>query len=146
MSIEFITKSPIETFGFGRKVAAKEIKELLTIKLYFLSGELGSGKTTFVKGFCSFWEIHELVSSPSYTILNEYCNEKIKISHLDLYRIKNVNELEDLDLVEIFDASDYVFVEWPEKIIDIINNSFCNISFFYGGEELERIIKLEINL
>lgn len=141
MNIKLVSKNVGETFLFGRKLASGELLEPKSIKLFLLDGELGSGKTSFVRGFCSYWELDDLVSSSSFTIVNEYNSDKIKISHIDLYRVKSLIELDEIGLFEILDKSDFVFIEWPDLIIKILNDNFCLIKFLYGENETERIIE-----
>ncbi|MCX7821178.1 MAG: tRNA (adenosine(37)-N6)-threonylcarbamoyltransferase complex ATPase subunit type 1 TsaE [Brevinematales bacterium] len=143
MSIKFLSKSISETFDLGRKFATGEIVDLSRIKIFLLQGELGSGKTSFVRGFCSHFGLDTLVSSPSFTIINEYYNERIKILHIDFYRVKSVEELTEIGFYELFDNSDFVFIEWPEMIEKSLANNFCILKFFYGEEEGYRLIEME---
>ncbi len=143
MRFNIITRNVNETFQLGRKIATGELKELVGINLFLLKGELGGGKTSFVKGFCSHWEVDNLVSSPSFTIVNEYVSDKIKIFHIDLFRIGNVSELEEIGISELISESDFTFIEWPELIEDFIERELCLISFSYGEKENERIIFIE---
>ncbi|MGC8766026.1 MAG: tRNA (adenosine(37)-N6)-threonylcarbamoyltransferase complex ATPase subunit type 1 TsaE [Brevinematia bacterium] len=144
MNIKLISKEVNETFLFGKKLASGKLLELKDAKVFLLIGELGSGKTSLVRGFCSHWKLDRLVSSPSFTIINEYSSDKVKISHIDLYRIKSIEEIEELGINEIIYNSDYVFIEWPELIIDSLGNNYCTITFSYGENETERVINLKI--
>lgn len=84
----------------------------------FLNGDLGTGKTFFVKYVCKEFGI-ENVSSPSFTIVNEYHN-KINFVHFDFYRIKKVEELYDIGFHEYFNVENIVFVEWSDMYPDIL--------------------------
>ncbi len=141
MSIKFLSKSVEETFNFGIRFAAGEIININKKKVFFLKGELGSGKTSFVRGFCSFWDLEDYVSSPSFSLVNEYFNEKVKIIHADFYRLKSSNELDEIGFNELIENSDYVFIEWPEIIENSFKN-FCILYFFYSEIEEERIIEV----
>ena len=78
-----------------------------------VSGELGSGKTTFVRGACRALGVRERVTSPTYTIGHRYHGERGEVSHLDLYRFEGVSAAEWGDLEPYFDDA-IAFVEWPE--------------------------------
>ncbi len=80
-----------------------------------LNGEMGAGKTTFIKTICEGLGVTEAVSSPTFSLVNEYMakNEKI-IYHFDLYRLKSEDELYDMGFEEYLDQGSYVFIEWPE--------------------------------
>ena len=78
-----------------------------------MSGELGSGKTTFVRGACAALGVRERVTSPTYTIGHRYHGERGAVSHLDLYRFEGVSPAEWGDLEPYFDDA-IAFVEWPE--------------------------------
>ena len=78
-----------------------------------VAGELGAGKTTFVRGACAALGVRERVTSPTYTIGHRYHGEDVEVSHLDLYRFQGVSAAEWGDLEPYFDDA-IVFVEWPE--------------------------------
>jgi tRNA threonylcarbamoyladenosine biosynthesis protein TsaE len=78
-----------------------------------VAGELGSGKTTFVRGACSALGVRERVTSPTYTIGHRYHGDGVEVSHLDLYRFQGISAAEWGDLEPYFDGA-IAFVEWPE--------------------------------
>jgi tRNA threonylcarbamoyladenosine biosynthesis protein TsaE len=93
---------------------AQEISGKLTgNEVIALYGELGAGKTFFAQALCTFLDVTEYVSSPSYVIINEY-EGKFHISHLDLYRLKNEEEVLELGLEEVFENG-ITIIEWPES-------------------------------
>ncbi|MBT6835322.1 MAG: tRNA (adenosine(37)-N6)-threonylcarbamoyltransferase complex ATPase subunit type 1 TsaE [Bacteroidetes bacterium] len=92
-----------------------------------LYGEMGVGKTTLIKEICKQLGIHEIVDSPTYTILNEY-QGKVKVNHFDFYRLKKVEELYELGYEEYFFSDDYVLIEWPEKIEELLPDHFMKLS------------------
>ncbi|MGC8769810.1 MAG: tRNA (adenosine(37)-N6)-threonylcarbamoyltransferase complex ATPase subunit type 1 TsaE [Brevinematia bacterium] len=142
MSIKFVSRSVEETFDLGKKFASGEIIDISEIKVFMLKGELGSGKTSFVRGFSSFFGLEDLVSSPSFTVINEYVNKNAKIAHLDFYRIKSPEEIEEIGFYELIDNFDFVFIEWPEKIENKLKNASV-LNFYYSESEGERIIEVE---
>ena len=103
------TRSPEETEALAAKLAERlEVGDVVTV-----SGELGTGKTTFVRGACTALGVHERVTSPTYTIGHRYHGDRGEVSHLDLYRFQGVSAAEWGDLEPYFDDA-IAFVEWPE--------------------------------
>lgn len=82
--------------------------------IFTLQGDLGAGKTTFVKSFCNFLHVHDDVSSPTFSIVNEYQSDTETVYHMDLYRIEEPEELIGIGFEEYFDNNAYFFIEWPE--------------------------------
>ena len=103
------TGSPEET----EALAAELAKRLAPGDVVTVSGELGSGKTTFVRGACTALGVRERVTSPTYTIGHRYHGEGVEIAHLDLYRFQGLSAAEWGDLEPYFDDA-IAFVEWPE--------------------------------
>jgi len=103
------TGSPEETEALAAELAAR----LRPGDVVTVSGELGSGKTTFVRGACAALGVREQVTSPTYTIGHRYHGVRGEVSHLDLYRFEGVSPAEWGDLEPYFDNA-IAFVEWPE--------------------------------
>jgi tRNA threonylcarbamoyladenosine biosynthesis protein TsaE len=103
------TTSPEETEALAAELAGR----LATGDVVTVSGELGSGKTTFVRGACRALGVREQVTSPTYTIGHRYHGDHGEVSHLDLYRFEGVSAAEWGDLEPYFDNA-IAFVEWPE--------------------------------
>ena len=101
-------------------------------RVFLLEGELGAGKTTFVKTVCKHLGVEEMVDSPTFSIVNKYeysLGGKTKsIYHLDLYRIESPEEALDLGIYEILDSGDWVFIEWPEVIEPLLDGDECKIN------------------
>ena len=124
------------------KIAKEVLKGTESNKFIFI-GELGAGKTTFIKSFCQALGVKDNISSPTFSIVNEYVSDSHGvIYHFDLYRIKDKQEIFDLGYEEYFDDSNYCFVEWPEKILDLISNNIIQIEIL--REKSERIINIAI--
>jgi tRNA threonylcarbamoyladenosine biosynthesis protein TsaE len=83
-------------------------------KVIAFNGEMGAGKTTFIKELCKTLGSQDDFGSPTYSIVNEYKLPKGKIFHFDLYRLKNEEELFDLGFEEYLQSGNYCFIEWPE--------------------------------
>ena len=103
------TSSPEETEALAAELAGR----LVAGDVVTVSGELGSGKTTFVRGACAALGVRERVTSPTYTIGHRYHGARGEVSHLDLYRFDGVSAAEWGDLEPYFDDA-IAFVEWPE--------------------------------
>jgi tRNA threonylcarbamoyladenosine biosynthesis protein TsaE len=103
------TGSPEETEAVAAELAARlAVGDVVTV-----SGELGTGKTTFVRGACAALGVREHVTSPTYTVGHRYHGERAEVSHLDLFRFQGVSAAEWGDLEPYFDEA-IAFVEWPE--------------------------------
>jgi tRNA threonylcarbamoyladenosine biosynthesis protein TsaE len=107
--VDTLTQSPEET----EALAAELARRLTTGDVVTVAGELGSGKTTFVRGACCALGVRERVTSPTYTIGHRYHGDRFEVSHLDLYRFQGVSAAEWGDLEPYFDQA-IAFVEWPE--------------------------------
>ena len=111
---------------------------------FAVRGEMGAGKTTFIKAVCLQLGARDLVSSPTFSIVNEYFDSKgVPIYHFDFYRIKNTVELFDIGFEEYCRSGGYCFIEWPEKAEECIPDDFLNISI---EEENSGIRKLTFYL
>ncbi|HXK81785.1 MAG TPA: tRNA (adenosine(37)-N6)-threonylcarbamoyltransferase complex ATPase subunit type 1 TsaE [Bacteroidales bacterium] len=114
------------------KVIVNNIKELdkftksfeNILKLYRLvafKGQLGAGKTTLIKALCEKLKVEDIVSSPSFAIVNEYFSEIIgTIFHFDFYRIENENEILDIGFEDYLTQNALILMEWPEKIPNLL--------------------------
>ena len=123
---------------------AKKITPLLKYKLVFLEGELGSGKTTLIKQFCKELGFKNQVTSPTFPLLNIYKNNDKNIYHADLYRLKNIDEINELGFYEIMENNNWFFVEWPELLYDVIDFSYTKIKI-KNVDDISRIVTLTYN-
>ena len=112
-------------------------------KIFLLNGELGSGKTTFVQFFCKKIGVQDKILSPTFNLVNEYSNQvdKSSIYHFDLYRLKDIKELIDIDFIELIDSGGYCFIEWPEICEHLIIDNFIKLNFKIISES-EREIEI----
>ena len=122
---KYITNSEEETIELGKKFAERlKVGDVVAI-----NGDLGSGKTEFIKGVCEYFNVGEMVNSPTFTIMNQYTgilnDEEVIIFHIDLYRIEDEKELIEIGFDECLHSPNYIkLIEWPEKAgnkIDIWN-------------------------
>lgn len=97
-------------------VASEFLSLFPTPTIFAFDGEMGAGKTTFINQLLKQFGIEEIEGSPTYSIINEYAINGLKIYHLDCYRIEQRNEILNLGLDELLDEKAYFFIEWAEKI------------------------------
>lgn len=83
-------------------------------KIFLFDAQMGAGKTTFIKELCHTLGVMDNMSSPTYSIVNEYTGAIDTIYHFDLYRVKNLNECLDIGMEEYLYSGNYCFIEWPE--------------------------------
>ena len=127
------------TYGIADLIKASQfILENSKSNLLLISGNVGAGKTTLIKNYCKLIGVSENVSSPTYTIINEYDSEEGLVVHMDLYRLKNVEELNNLGVTEYFNNRQ-VIIEWPEIIIDEISTNYTHINISYFDDNTRTI-------
>jgi len=103
-------------------------------KIFLFDGEMGAGKTTFIKSFCKVLGVENSVSSPTYSIVNEYAGENNTVYHFDFYRIKNIQEAYDLGYEEYFYGGGICLIEWPERIEELLPDHYINVEISILGE------------
>ena len=121
------------------KVATNVLKNIEK-NIVLISGEMGAGKTTLIKEVLKGLNVVDNISSPTFSIINEYktSNDDI-IYHIDLYRIKNINEIKGIGLFEYLESGNSCFIEWGDIIEEIIDSDFNK--FIISKENDSRIIK-----
>jgi len=135
---EFITHSEEETAALSEKFA----KQLKGGDVICLFGDLGVGKTVFTKGVCKVLGTDDYISSPTFTIVNEYDGEIFKIFHFDMYRIEDSMELVEIGFYEYLSSGGICIIEWPENIYDELPKNRIDIKIervSYDEENLRRI-------
>ena len=107
------------------KKASKELKMHIKQNVVLISGEMGVGKTTLIKELLSLYGVTDNVSSPTFSIINEYMidNDEV-IYHMDLYRVKNIAELENIGFFEYVKSRRTCFIEWGEMIEELIDSKY----------------------
>jgi tRNA threonylcarbamoyladenosine biosynthesis protein TsaE len=142
-SREFTTRSPEETIALGRKLAA----ELKPPKLVVLTGDLGAGKTTLIKGIAEGFHAAKQadVTSPTFTLIHEYRGKDASVFHIDLYRVDTPRELETLGLDDLMDERAVLLVEWGEKFARFRQERDVEIRIERLGEN-ERMIRLSASV
>jgi tRNA threonylcarbamoyladenosine biosynthesis protein TsaE len=119
---------------------AGEIIKYPQSKKIAMFGNLGAGKTTLIKELVEAIGIQSIVSSPSFTILNEYHADSKTVYHFDFYRIKEAREIYELGYEEYFYSEAYVFIEWPENIAELLPPFFSKLHINIESPETRSII------
>ena len=96
-------------------------------KIFIFNGEMGSGKTTIIKAIIKELGYEGTVSSPTFSLINEYFNGD-KIYHFDFYRIKSRDELLDIGIDEYISSNDWCFIEWPKLIVKMLPDEFIELN------------------
>jgi tRNA threonylcarbamoyladenosine biosynthesis protein TsaE len=136
--LKVISKNAEQTNKLGERLG----KLLQQGDIICLTGDLGAGKTAFAKGIGEGLEVAEHITSPTYTIINEY-NGRIPLYHFDVYRLEGVEEMYELGYEEYFFGDGAVVVEWADIVKDIIPNERLWITMLRGKEEDTREIIIE---
>ena len=138
--MEIITTSANETISFAENFA----KQISSPKIIVLSGDLGAGKTTFSKGFAKGLNIGEIITSPTFALLNEY-EGKEKLYHFDMYRLESKEEAIELGFDEYFNKNDgIILVEWAENVEGLFAPPLTKISIKKLSEDKRKITIEEI--
>ncbi|MBQ2696395.1 MAG: tRNA (adenosine(37)-N6)-threonylcarbamoyltransferase complex ATPase subunit type 1 TsaE [Clostridia bacterium] len=137
---EYITQSEAETYELAEKLAM----QLSPGQVICLRGDLGVGKTVFAKGLCSALGVEEHVSSPTFTLVNEYDGVKGKIYHFDLYRIEDPDELYEIGFEEFVGGEGLAIIEWPERAEEILPENRIEILLESCGEDDRRVTIKEL--
>ncbi|NIA31097.1 MAG: tRNA (adenosine(37)-N6)-threonylcarbamoyltransferase complex ATPase subunit type 1 TsaE [Actinobacteria bacterium] len=135
---EFTSKSREETIAFGKHFSM----ELYPGDVVAFYGDLGSGKTTLIRGICTGLEVDEMVTSPTFTLINEY-HGKFPVYHFDFYRLASEMDLHDLGVEEYFNGDGICLIEWPEVVHDLLPENKIGIHLkarFEPGWENKREI------
>ncbi len=132
------SNSEKETIELGKKIASSLKKGMIIV----LTGDLGSGKTKLTEGILTYFGLQEEISSPTFTIVNEYNAKEFKIFHFDVYRLSDVDEFFAIGGEEYFEKGVSI-VEWGEMIEEILPQDYIKITF---SRDLENENTREINI
>ena len=138
-NFKLVSNSEADTMNFAKKLA----NNLKKGDVIVLTGELGSGKTKFVEGFLSFFGLEDEISSPTFTIVNEYDTPDFPIYHFDVYRLEDASEFYEIGGEEYFENG-ICLIEWGEIIQAALPNRYIHITF-EKDENDENIRNLNID-
>ena len=120
---------------------SKEIIEKFKSKVFLFYGEMGVGKTAFIKSICKHLNVIDVVSSPTFSIVNQYVNDQDEFMyHFDFYRTNNKNEIFDIGYEEYLFSDSFCFIEWPERLENLLPNKYLEIKMkLRDGNRIIRI-------
>ena len=133
--MDFITHSPEETEALGEKLA----KILIPGTILAYRGDLGAGKTAFTRGLARGLDCREQVTSPTYTIVNEYLGGKLPLFHFDMYRLRSSEDLFDIGWDDYLERGGVCAVEWSENVADAMEDPIT-VTIEKIGDNSRRII------
>ena len=139
MQKEYISKNEQDTINFATRLAANlKIGDIIV-----LSGDLGAGKTKFTQGILKYFNLENEISSPTFTIVNEYTNSTIPIYHFDVYRLADVDEFYAIGGEEYF-SKGICIIEWGDTIKEALPEHYIKIDIQKDEEDIDkRIIFIE---
>jgi tRNA threonylcarbamoyladenosine biosynthesis protein TsaE len=109
--------------------AAREfVSQMGDATIFAFYGKMGAGKTTFIKAVCEALGVDDVVTSPTFAIVNEYATSTKPLYHFDFYRIKKLSEVYDMGYEDYFYSGCYCFIEWPELIEEVLPDDAVRIS------------------
>ena len=132
--MQFLTNSPAETEAVG--IALGKVLEPGTILAY--KGDLGAGKTAFTRGLARGLGCDDLVTSPTYTIVNEYLSGRLPLFHFDMYRLASSDDLWDIGWEDYLERGGVCAVEWSENVEDALEGAI-SVTIEKLGEDARRI-------
>jgi tRNA threonylcarbamoyladenosine biosynthesis protein TsaE len=134
-------KLEISSLSELSNVAAQFLKYNAGRKQFAFYGSMGVGKTTFIKAICAKLQVVEVVTSPTFAIVNEYHTDKgDKVYHFDLYRIRKLEELFDLGYEDYLFSEDFCFIEWPEMGEEVLPDHIVKVQI---AESLDGVRSIE---
>jgi len=135
-TFEFISRSPDQTRRIGMRLG----ELLIPSDIICLNGELGAGKTTLVQGIAKGWGTSDIVTSPTFVLVNNYRRpDGVEMNHLDAYRLESALEAEDLD-VERMIAEGPLLVEWADRIKEALPEECLSVSMAWVSDEHRRLV------
>ena len=137
--MEQVTNSPAETEALGAALA----EELKPGAVVAFTGDLGAGKTASVRGLARGLGIGERVTSPTFTIVNEYEGGRLPLFHFDMYRLDSADELFDIGWEDYLARGGVCAVEWSEKVSEALEPGAIRVDIRRGGDDGQRVVTIE---
>ena len=131
------TSSPAQTGSLARMLADLAAPGDVLV----LVGDLGAGKTAFSKAYGAALGVEEPMTSPTFTLAREY-EGRLRLHHLDVYRLEQMSEVLDLDLPELLDSGGVVLIEWGDVILPMLHADYLEVRFTFGEGDDDRTIEL----
>jgi tRNA threonylcarbamoyladenosine biosynthesis protein TsaE len=133
----------IHTLEALPKIASQFLNDFGKFRVFAFYAGMGTGKTTFIKALCEQLKVEDLVTSPTFAILNEYYTEnQQQICHYDFYRIEKPEEIIRIGFEEYLDSADKIFIEWPEQVEPLLPDTYVRVVMEI--EDNKRLLKVEI--
>ena len=136
--MEHVTNSPSETEALGESLAG----QLEPGTVIAFTGDLGAGKTAFVRGLARGLGVQERVTSPTFTIVNEYEGGRLPLFHFDMYRLGSADELFDIGWEDYLARRGVCAVEWSENVSDALDSDCLRVDIRRGENDGQRIITI----
>ncbi|QKJ31747.1 tRNA (adenosine(37)-N6)-threonylcarbamoyltransferase complex ATPase subunit type 1 TsaE [Mucilaginibacter mali] len=125
-------------------IASQILAEAANQTIFLFYGEMGAGKTTLIKAMAEALGIEGQASSPTFAIVNEYAGKSGPVYHFDFYRLKNQTEALDMGYEEYFYSGNYCFIEWPERIPDLLPLNYIEIHISANADSSRQITLVKI--
>ena len=132
------------TYGLAElEKVSSYILENSSSNTFLLFGEMGVGKTTLIKTLVKTLGSQDIVSSPTYSLVNEYKTGNTLIFHFDFYRIKSIEEVYDIGFEDYLSQDAYIIIEWPEMMEELWPENYTKVQLSLGEDDMSREIYLE---
>ena len=138
MAEQFVSNSEEETEALGRRLG--EILDQSTVVAF--TGDLGAGKTAFARGLAKGLDIPDRVTSPTFTIVNEYEGGRLPLFHFDMYRLSSADELFDIGWEDYLARGGVCAVEWSENVDDALDEDAIRVDIRRGAQDDQRVISV----
>ena len=121
--------------------AAQQFVDHMNGTVFAFYGSMGAGKTTFIKAICECLDVEDVITSPTFAIVNEYLSGKTgePVYHFDFYRIKKLEEVYDMGYEDYFDSGCPCFIEWPELIEDLLPEDTVRVTITAGEDGSRKV-------
>ena len=136
MAEQFVSNSEEETEALGRRLG--EILDQSTVVAF--TGDLGAGKTAFIRGLAKGLDIPDRVTSPTFTIVNEYEGGRLPLFHFDMYWLSSADELFDIGWEDYLGRGGVCAVEWSENVADALEEPYIRVDIQRGSADSQRVI------
>ena len=123
-----------------REAAREFINHIGEHRVFAFYGEMGAGKTTFIKAICEELGVEDVITSPTFAIVNEYTSTNGPIYHFDFYRIKKLEEVYDMGFEDYFYSGALCFIEWPELIEEVLPEDAVKVNITENADGSRTII------